>query len=145
MRRIGLGSLSRPSSLTWQQRDGSGERLMSEPKGPGDGGFSSRSTRHGDWDHLMDPRFWGLDADSLRRWGLGAPDIPGQGGAADADAAGLAELEKRLAAIEVGLIAMNQRLSALERPSADDEAAPAAEIDRLREEKGVARWTVQRF
>lgn len=93
-------------------------------------GGSAGETRS-EWDHLLDPRFWGLDADSLRRWGMGVGE--------DTGAAGAAALHDRLAAIEASLIAMNQRIAVLERLATDDEAALAAEIEKLREEKGAER------
>jgi len=100
-------------------------------------GGSAGETRS-EWDHLLDPRFWGLDADSFRRWGMGVGEETGAAGAAVGQG-GLAALHDRLAAIEASLIAMNQRIAVLERLSVDDEAALAAEIEKLREDKGAER------
>lgn len=118
---------------------------MTDPDDPDAGPRSSARSgrpsdrgRRGEWDHLLDPRFWGLDADSFRRWGMGVGEETGAAGAA-AGQGGFAALHDRLAAIEASLIAMNQRIAVLERLSVDDEAALAAEIEKLREDKGVER------
>jgi len=101
-----------------------------------------RAARHasrGDWSHFGDPKFWGLDAESMKQWGFGGAQgeagfQPGQPGEVEALKAQVAEMEKTIDSME-------ERIRVLERIVLDldkdaREARLAAEIERLRDRKG---------
>lgn len=95
-----------------------------------------RAARHasrGDWSHFGDPKFWGLDADSMRQWGLGGSDAAGPQHEVE-------ELKAQVAGMEKTIDAMEERIRVLERIVLDldkdaREARLAAEIERLRDRK----------
>ena len=93
-----------------------------------------RAARHagrGDWSHFGDPKFWGLDAESMKAWGLGGGMGAGAGMPPSADS--VAELEDKVARMEKTIASLNERIIVLERLALNDEARLAAEIERLRE------------
>ena len=93
-----------------------------------------RAARHagrGDWSHFGDPKFWGLDAESMKAWGLGGGMGAGAGMSPSADS--VAELEDKVARMEKTIASLNERIIVLERLALNDEARLAAEIERLRE------------
>jgi len=93
-----------------------------------------RAARHagrGDWSHFGDPKFWGLDAESMKAWGLGGGMGAGAGMSPSADS--VAELEDKVARMEKTIASLNERIIVLERLALNDDARLAAEIERLRE------------
>lgn len=105
-----------------------------------------RAARHasrGDWAHLKDPKFWGLDAESMKAWGMGSgmgggmgPGMGsgmGSGMGAPESSAEVAALKAQIAEMERTMAAMNQRIIVLEKLMTDDEARISREIDRLRD------------
>jgi hypothetical protein len=100
-----------------------------------------RAARHagrGDWSHFSDPKFWGLDAESMKCWGFGG----GAGGGMSAGLHGMggqpggenvAELQDKVARMEKTIASLNERIIVLERLALNDEARLAAEIERLRD------------
>jgi|JI10StandDraft_1071094.scaffolds.fasta_scaffold240347_3 uncharacterized coiled-coil protein SlyX len=93
-----------------------------------------RAARHagrGDWSHFGDPKFWGLDAESMKAWGLGGGMGAGMGMPPSADS--VAELEDKVARMEKTIASLNERIIVLERLALNDDARLAAEIERLRE------------
>ena len=100
-----------------------------------------RAARHagrGDWSHFKDPKFWGLDADSMKAWGFGSG--PGSGneggiyGMGGAPAGGnVAELQDKVARMEKTIASLHERIIVLERLALNDDARLAAEIERLRD------------
>ena len=97
-----------------------------------------RAARHagrGDWAHLKDPKFWGLDAESMKAWGMGSGMNSGMGpgmGAPESSSE-VAALKAQVAEMERTMAAMNQRIIVLEKLMTDDEARISREIDRLRD------------
>jgi hypothetical protein len=93
-----------------------------------------RAARHagrGDWSHFGDPKFWGLDAESMKAWGLGGGMGAGTGMPPSSDS--VAELEDKVARMEKTIASLNERIIVLERLALNDDARLAAEIERLRE------------
>jgi len=99
-----------------------------------------RAARHagrGDWAHLKDPKFWGLDAESMKAWGMGAGMESGP--AAPDSSSEVAALKAQVADMERTMAAMNQRIIVLEKLMTDDEARISREIDRLRDKPDGAK------
>ena len=97
-----------------------------------------RAARHagrGDWAHLKDPKFWGLDAESMKAWGMGSGMNSGMGSGMGApeSSSEVAALKAQVAEMERTMAAMNQRIIVLEKLMTDDEARISREIDRLRD------------
>ena len=100
-----------------------------------------RAARHagrGDWSHFGDPKFWGLDAESMKHWGFGGG--PGNGMHSGMHGAGphsgsenVAELQDKVARMEKTIASLNERIIVLERLALNDEARLAADIERLRD------------
>jgi hypothetical protein len=100
-----------------------------------------RAARHagrGDWSHFGDPKFWGLDAESVKAWGLGGgagasmgAGMRGMGMPPSAEA--VAELQDKVARMEKTIATLNERIIVLERLAVNDDARLAAEIERLRD------------
>ena len=101
--------------------------------------WAARRASRGEWGHFGDPKFWGLDAESMKGWGMGFGDQShGQGhthgfGSNTSDTSEVAELKARVSDMEKTIDAMNQRLIVLEKLIVDDEARISREIDRLRD------------
>lgn len=94
--------------------------------------FAARRAGQGDWSHFKDPKFWGLDAESMRQWGFtGASHTPGMPPSADE----MAQLKAQLADMEKTIASMQQRIIVLEKLVVDDEAVLAREIEKLRDRK----------
>lgn len=96
-----------------------------------------RAARHagrGDWSHFGDPKFWGLDAESMKAWGLGGGMHGMHGmGAQPAGRETVAELQDKVARMEKTIASLNERIIVLERLALNDDARLAAEIERLRD------------
>jgi len=97
-----------------------------------------RAARHagrGDWAHLKDPKFWGLDAESMKAWGMGSGMNSGMGSSMGApeSSSEVAALKAQVAEMEKTMASMNQRIIVLEKLMTDDEARISREIDRLRD------------
>ena len=100
-----------------------------------------RAARHagrGDWSHFGDPKFWGLDAESMKAWGLGGGMNSGMGGGmhgmgGQPGAATVDELQDKVARMEKTIASLNERIIVLERLALNDDARLAAEIERLRD------------
>lgn len=94
-----------------------------------------RHARRGDWGHFSDPKFWGLDAESMKQWGFGAAHGVGMGqgmGAPPAASAEVAELKAKVADMERLIASLSERVIVLEKLAVDDERRLAAEIEKLR-------------
>ncbi|MEZ6028538.1 MAG: hypothetical protein R3C46_02210 [Hyphomonadaceae bacterium] len=87
--------------------------------------WAARRVSRGDWTHFKDPKFWGLDAESMNQWGMGFGESN--------DTGEVARLQAKVAEMEKAIDAMNQRIIVLEKLIVDDEARIAREIDRLRD------------
>ncbi len=91
-----------------------------------------RAARHasrGEWGHFGDPKFWGLDAESMKHWGFGGPH-----GATDTPPPSneVAELKAKVAEMERLVSSLSERVIVLEKLAVDDERRLAAEIEKLR-------------
>jgi hypothetical protein len=120
---------------------------------------AARHARRADWSHFGDPKFWGLDAESLKHWGFGGAATGagqtgfgragcastgsgaagfghagfGHMGGGDSDASReLAELKVRLADMEKIIASLSSRVIVLEKLAVDDDRRLAAEIEKLR-------------
>lgn len=105
-----------------------------------------RAARHagrGDWSHFKDPKFWGLDAESMKQWGF-TGDWSGMGTQAGAtggaNAGEVEQLKAQVAEMETTIGSMLERIAVLERLVLDmdqssREARLAAEIEALRNRK----------
>lgn len=97
--------------------------------------WAARRASRGDWSHFKDPKFWGLDAESMRQWGFnpgtGNPAGPGMG----PNSSEVAELMAKVADMEKTIASMQQRIIVLEKLVVDDEAVLAREIEKLRDRK----------
>jgi len=107
--------------------------------------WAARRASRGDWAHFKDPKFWGLDPESMKSWGMGFGDHShghhsGHGphghdhhGHGPDQSAEVAALKAQVASMEKTIDSMNQRIIVLEKLMVDDEARIAREIDRLRD------------
>jgi len=104
-----------------------------------------RAARHagqGDWSHFGDPKFWGLDAESMRQWGFGTGAGASVGSGANfgmpPSAADHAALKAQVAEMETTIDSMQERIVVLEKLILDldkeaRDARLAAEIEKLRD------------
>lgn len=84
-----------------------------------------RAARHagrGDWSHFGDPKFWGLDPESMKQWGMDAEP-----------SSEVAELKAKVADMEKIIASLSERVIVLEKLAVDDERRLAAEIEKLRD------------
>jgi len=93
--------------------------------------WAARRASRGDWSHFKDPKFWGLDADSMKAWGFGDSTMTGMPPSADE----MAQLKAQVADMEKTIASMQQRIIVLEKLAVDDEAVLAREIEKLRDRK----------
>lgn len=98
---------------------------------------AARHARRGDWSHFGDPKFWGLDAESMKQWGMGAGmgagTGPGMGmGMGAGPSSEVAALEAKVAEMEKLVASLSQRVIVLEKLVVDDDRRLAAEIEKLR-------------
>jgi hypothetical protein len=97
--------------------------------------WAARRAGRGDWSHFKDPKFWGLDAESMKQWGFtgtsGASGMPGMPPTADE----MAQLKAQVADMEKTIASMQQRIIVLEKLVVDDDAILAREIEKLRDRK----------
>ncbi len=97
-----------------------------------------RAARHasrGDWSHFSDPKFWGLDPERMKQWGMGAGTDTGTGagmGAGPGPSPDVAALKARVAEMEKLVASLSQRVIVLEKLVVDDDMRLAAEIEKLR-------------
>ncbi len=99
--------------------------------------WAARRASRGDWSHFKDPKFWGLDAESMKQWGFnpgtGNAFGPGMGPSSNE----VAELMAKVADMEKTIASMQQRIIVLEKLVVDDEAVLAREIEKLRDRKDI--------
>ena len=97
--------------------------------------WAARRAGRGDWSHFKDPKFWGLDAESMKAWGFtgtsGASGMPGM----PPTAGEMAQLKAQVAEMEKTIASMQQRIIVLEKLVVDDDAILAREIEKLRDRK----------
>ena len=94
--------------------------------------WAARRAGRGDWSHFKDPKFWGLDADSMKQWGFsGASDMAGPPPQPDE----MARLKAQVAEMEKTIASMQQRIIVLEKLVVDDDVVLAREIEKLRDRK----------
>lgn len=95
---------------------------------------AARHARRGDWGHFGDPKFWGLDAESMKQWGFGTTHGmgAGMGMAPPAASSEVAELKAKVAEMERLVTSLSERVIVLEKLAVDDERRLAAEIEKLR-------------
>jgi len=98
--------------------------------------FAARRAGQGDWSHFKDPKFWGLDAESMKQWGLNSDWGKGahENGQSHEE---VEQLKAQVAEMETTMEAMLERISVLERIVLDldkdaREQRLAAEIEALR-------------
>ena len=98
--------------------------------------WAARRAGQGDWSHFKDPKFWGLDAESMKQWGL-AGDWSGTTPQNNE----VEQLKAQVAEMETTIGSMQERIAVLERIVLDldketRESRLAAEIEALRDRKG---------
>lgn len=93
--------------------------------------WAARRASRGDWSHFADPKFWGLDAESMKQWGF-TPQQPGEPYGAPSSSSETAELKARVAEMEKTIATLHQRVIVLEKLAVDDETRLAHEIEKLR-------------
>lgn len=91
---------------------------------------AARHARRGDWGHLSDPKFWGLDAESMKQWGFGT--MHGMGATTAPNSSEVDELKAKVADMERMIASLSERVIVLEKLAVDDERRLAAEIEKLR-------------
>lgn len=104
-----------------------------------------RAARHagrGDWAHLKDPKFWGLDAESMKQWGFNSDWGQNSTWGGGVHQAGhthheFEQLKAQVAEMETTMGSMLERIAVLERLVLDldkeaRESRLAAEIEALR-------------
>lgn len=91
---------------------------------------AARHARRGDWSHFGDPKFWGLDAESMKQWGMGAGMGSGMGMGPSSE---VAALQAKVAEMEKIIASLSQRVIVLEKLVVDDDKRLAAEIEKLRD------------
>ena len=91
--------------------------------------WAARRAGRGDWSHFKDPKFWGLDAESMKQWGFSPGPTTG------ASSPDVAELMAKVADMEKTIASMQQRIIVLEKLVVDDDAILAREIEKLRDQK----------
>src|SRR5690242_19015973 len=67
---------------------------------------AARHARRGDWSHFRDPKFWGLDAESMKQWGAGS----GQWSAGMGPSSDVAALQAKVADMEKIIASLSQRV-----------------------------------
>lgn len=101
--------------------------------------WAARRASRGEWGHFKDPKFWGLDPESMKSWGMGFGEhshghqADHHTGHSPGESAEIAALKAQVASMEKTIDSMNQRIIVLEKLMVDDEARIAREIDRLRD------------
>jgi hypothetical protein len=103
--------------------------------------FAARRAGRGDWSHFKDPKFWGLDAESMKQWGFTGDWSGNSSGMGPAPDGEVEKLKAQVAEMEATMGSMLERISVLERLVLDmdkhqREARLAAEIEKLRDSKG---------
>ncbi len=96
---------------------------------------AARHARRGDWSHFGDPKFWGLDPESMKQWGFGTThgmETHGMGMTPPAASSEVAELKAKVADMERLVASLSERVIVLEKLAVDDERRLAAEIEKLR-------------
>ncbi len=92
------------------------------------------------WEKMADPKFWGLDAESMRKMGMGAGSGMGAGmGMGMGQSGEIEALKSKIADMERIIGSLSQRVIVLEKLAVDDEPRLAAEIEKLRDRKDEAK------
>jgi len=99
--------------------------------------WAARRAGQGDWSHLKDPKFWGLDAESMKHWGLNS-DWGMHGHETGPNHTEVEQLKAQVAEMETTIGSMQERIAVLERLILDldkeaRESRLAAEIEKLRD------------
>ena len=99
--------------------------------------FAARRAGQGDWSHFKDPKFWGLDAESMKQWGLNS-DWGMDGQQTGPNQSETEQLKAQVAEMETTIDSMQERIAVLERLILDldkeaRESRLAAEIEKLRD------------
>jgi hypothetical protein len=99
--------------------------------------FAARRAGQGDWSHFKDPKFWGLDAESMKQWGLNS-DWGMDGQQTGPNLGEVEQLKAQVAEMETTIDSMQERIAVLERLILDldkeaRESRLAAEIEKLRD------------
>jgi hypothetical protein len=99
--------------------------------------FAARRAGQGDWSHFKDPKFWGLDAESMKQWGLNS-DWGMDGQQTGPNQSEVEQLKAQVAEMETTIDSMQERIAVLERLILDldretRESRLAAEIEKLRD------------
>ena len=97
--------------------------------------FAARRAGRGDWSHLKDPKFWGLDPESMKAWGFSGATCSSTTFGAAPSADEMAQLKAQVAEMEKTIASMQQRIIVLEKLVVDDEVVLAREIEKLRDRK----------
>lgn len=84
------------------------------------------------WEQMADPKFWGLDAESMRKMGMGTGTGFGSGMGQSSE---IEALKAKIADMERIIGSLSQRVIVLEKLAVDDEPRLAAEIEKLRDRK----------
>lgn len=88
------------------------------------------------WEQMADPKFWGLDAESMRKMGMGTGTGFDSGMGMGMNPSGEIEaLKAKVADMEKIIASLSQRVIVLEKLAVDDEPRLAAEIEKLRDRK----------
>jgi len=99
--------------------------------------FAARRAGQGDWSHLKDPKFWGLDAESMKQWSSNS-DWDMHGRQTGPNHTEVEQLKAQVAEMETTIGSMQERIAVLERLILDldkeaRESRLAAEIEKLRD------------
>lgn len=95
---------------------------------------AARHARRGDWSHFGDPKFWGLDAESMKQWGMGSGQWSATGPSSE-----VAALQAKVTEMEKIVASLSQRVIVLEKLVVDDDKRLAAEIEKLRDPNDGAK------
>jgi len=95
--------------------------------------WAARRAGQGDWSHFKDPKFWGLDAESMKQWGF-----TGDWSSASTQNNEVEQLKAQVAEMETTIGSMQERIAVLERIVLDldkenRDSRLAAEIEKLRD------------
>lgn len=82
------------------------------------------------WEHMGDPKFWGLDPETMRANGMSGMHGTGFGAQPSSE---VAELKAKVADMEKIIASLSQRVIVLEKLAVNDDARLAAEIEKLRD------------
>jgi hypothetical protein len=95
---------------------------------------AARRASRGDWSHFGDPKFWGLDAESMKQWGFSTSGCQSSGPGYQSPGSEVDDLKAKVAEMEKTIATLHQRVIVLEKLAVNDEARLAYEIEKLRRE-----------